>query len=66
MVSRISRVLDSVRFDAELTDRFGKPLRSREWFMVPLPVIDEIVRRIEDGTLAGMVFDRTSASLVSG
>jgi hypothetical protein len=34
--------------------------------MVPLPVIDEIGRRIEDGTLAGMVFDRASASLVSG
>lgn len=62
----IHRVLDSVRFDAELTDRFGKPFRPREWFMVPLPVIDEIVGRIEDGTLAGMVFDRASASLVRG
>lgn len=61
----IHRVLNSVRFDAELTDRFGKPFRPREWFMVPLPVIDEIVQRIEDGTLAGMVFDRASASLVS-
>ncbi len=60
----IHRVLDSVRFDAELTDRFGKPFRPREWFMVPLPVIDEIVRRIEDGTLTGMVFARTSATLV--
>lgn len=61
----IHRVLDSVRFDAELTDRFGKPFRPREWFMVPLPVIDEIVGRIDDGTLAGKVFDRASASLVS-
>lgn len=61
----IHRVLDSVRFDAELTDRFGKPFRPREWFMVPLTVIDEIVRRVEDGTLAGMVFDRASASLIS-
>jgi hypothetical protein len=61
----IHRVLDSVRFDAELTDRFGKPFRPREWFMVPLPVVDEIVRRIEDGTLAAMVFDRARMSLVS-
>lgn len=59
----IHRVLDSVRFDAELTDRFGKPFRPREWFLVPLSVIDEIVQRIGDGTLAGMVFDRETASL---
>ncbi|MCA1199260.1 GIY-YIG nuclease family protein [Sphingomonas sp. R647] len=60
----IHRVLDSVRFDAELTDRFGKPFRPREWFLVPLPVIDEIVQRIENGTLTGMKFDRQTASLV--
>lgn len=60
----IHRVLDSVRFDAELTDRFGKPFRPREWFLVPLPVIDEIVQRIENGTLTGMKYDRQTASLV--
>lgn len=60
----IHRVLDSVRFDAELTDRFGKPFRPREWFLVPLPVIDEIVQRIENGTLAGMKYDRQTVSLV--
>ena len=59
----IHRVLDRVRFDVELPDRFGKLVRPREWFLVPLPVIDEIVQRIGDGTLAGMTYDQGAASL---
>lgn len=61
----IHRVLDSVRFDAEIADRFGKIIRPREWFLVPLPVIDEIVDRIGNGSLAGMVYDRNAAKLLS-
>jgi hypothetical protein len=61
----IHRVLDAVRFDVEIPDRFGKPVRPREWFLVPLPVIDEIVARIGDGSLIGMVYDPTLADLRS-
>lgn len=60
----IHRVLDGVRFHVEIRDRFGKPVRPREWFLVPLPIIDEIVTRIGDGSLAGMVYDPTKAALV--
>ncbi|MEN3749917.1 GIY-YIG nuclease family protein [Sphingomonas sp. HF-S3] len=63
--SLIHRVLDRVRFDAQIPDRFGKLVRPREWFMVPLPIIDEIVQRIGDGTLQGMVYDPKKAALVS-
>jgi hypothetical protein len=61
----IHRVLDRVRFKAEIPDRFGKLVRPREWFLVPLPVVDEIVERIADGTLAEMIYDPTAAALVS-
>jgi len=61
----IHRVLSKVRFDAEIPDRFGKPVRPREWFLVPLPIIDEIVARIADGTLAGMIYDPQSVALIS-
>ncbi|WP_287941922.1 GIY-YIG nuclease family protein [Sphingopyxis sp.] len=61
----IHRVLDSVRFETEIPDRFGKTIRPREWFLVPLPIIDEIVARIGDRTLAGLVYDRGCAQLVS-
>lgn len=60
----IHRVLDGVRFDVAIPDRFGKPVRPREWFMVPLPIIDEIVERIGDGTLTGMIYDAHAAALV--
>lgn len=60
----IHRVLNGVRFDTQISDRFGRLIRPREWFMVPLPVIDEIVQRIDDGTLVGMAYDREQAELV--
>ena len=60
----IHRVLNPVRFDVEIPDRFGKPVRPREWFLVPLPVIDDIVDRIADGTLSGMTYDPSTAGLI--
>lgn len=60
----IHRVLNAVRFDVEILDRFGKSVRPREWFMVPLPIIDEIVERIGDGSLVGMVYDASQVALI--
>ncbi|WP_263588587.1 GIY-YIG nuclease family protein [Sphingopyxis sp. GC21] len=60
----IHRVLDSVRFDVEIPDRFGKMIRPREWFLVPLSIVDEIVDRIGNGSLAGMTYDRNAAKLM--
>lgn len=60
----IHQVLDRVRFDAEIPDRFGKLVRPREWFLVPLPIIDEIVAGIADGTIVGKIYDPQQAALV--
>lgn len=60
----IHRVLHRVRFDAQIPDRFGKAVRPREWFLVPLPIIDEIVGRVGDGSLVGMIYDPAKAALV--
>lgn len=32
--------------DTEIKDRFGKPVVPREWFLVPLFVVNEAVERI--------------------
>ena len=37
----IHRVFDPARLDIEIKDRFGNPVVPREWFLVPLFVIDE-------------------------
>lgn len=60
----IHRIFEPARFDVEIRDRFGRPVVPREWFMVPLFVIDEAVNRIKDRTIVNYVYDPNSANLV--
>ncbi|MBV7306979.1 GIY-YIG nuclease family protein [Xanthomonas vasicola] len=62
--SLFHRIFQSARLDLKLEDRFGSPVRPREWFLVPLHVIDEAVRRIQDGSITGYVYDPAQAALV--
>ena len=59
----IHRVFGPARLDIEIKDRFGQPIIPREWFLVPLFVIDEAVDRIKDGTITGYRYDPKTASL---
>jgi len=59
----IHRILSAARLDLTIKDRFGNPVTPREWFLVPLGVIDQIVDRIRDGSIAGHLYDPASASL---
>lgn len=58
------RLFGSVQLDLTIQDRFGKPVKPREWFVVPLSVIDEAVERIRDGKITDMVYDPTQARLI--
>jgi hypothetical protein len=60
----IHRVFDPARLDIEIKDRFGNPVVPREWFLVPLFVIDEAVEKIKDGTISNFRYDPKKASLV--
>ena len=60
----IHRVFDPVQLDIEIKDRFGNPVRPREWFLVPVFVVNEVVERIKDGTITQYVYDPTAARLV--
>ena len=59
----IHRVFGPAQLDIEITDRFGNPVRPREWFLVPLAVVDEAVNRIKDGTITQYRYDPTVARL---
>ena len=59
----IHRVFDPAQLDIEIKDRFGNPVRPREWFLVPLFVVNEVVERIKDGTITQYVYDPTKARL---
>jgi Meiotically up-regulated gene 113 len=60
----VHRVFDFARLDIEIKDRFGQPVIPREWYLVPLFVVDEAVERIKDGTITGYVYDPKTAALV--
>jgi hypothetical protein len=60
----IHRALSAARLDLSAGDRFGKSVQPREWFMVPLPVIDELVSRILDGSIARFRYDKEEARFV--
>ena len=62
----IHKVLEPARLDIEIKDRFGRPVTPREWFLVPLAVIDEVVDRVKEGTLVNALYDPKSATILIG
>lgn len=54
----------AVQLELTIEDRFGHPVKPREWFLVPLHVIDESVQRIRDGSITEVIYDPTTARLV--
>ena len=61
----IHRVFESAKLDIEIKDRFGNPVIPREWFLVPLFIVDEVVDKIKEGTIGDFAYDIASAKLVS-
>jgi hypothetical protein len=59
------RLFGAAQLDLTIEDRFGHPVKPREWFLVPLHVIDEAVERIRDGSITDVVYDPHSARLIS-
>lgn len=60
----IHRVFAYAQLDLTIADRFGNPVRPREWFLVPLHVIDQAVQHIRDGSITDLVYDPKSARLI--
>ncbi len=59
------RLFAPAQLDLVIHDRFGHPVKPKEWFLVPLQVIDEAVTRIRDGSITDVVYDPKSATFVS-
>ena len=58
------RLFGAVQLDLTIEDRFGKPVKPREWFLVPLQVIDEAVEHIRSGSITELEYDPQAARLV--
>ncbi len=64
MENLFHRIFAPARLDLTIEDRFGNPVRPREWFMVPLSAINDAVERIRDGSITGFVYDPSTARLI--
>ena len=58
------RLFAAAQLELTIEDRFGNAVKPREWFLVPLQVIDEAVNRIRDGSITSVVYDRDAAKLI--
>lgn len=60
----LHRVFAAARLDLAIPDRFGAEVGPTEWFLVPLPAIDEAIDRLGDGSIHGVVYDPGTARFV--
>lgn len=59
----IQSFFKNAKLDIDIKDRFNKPVNPKEWFLVPIFIIDEVVKKIKEGTIEDYYYDVKSASL---
>jgi hypothetical protein len=60
----LHKFFDHARLDMQLQDRFGLSVQPREWFLVPLEVIEEVIEKIKAGSIDQFRYDWETASLM--
>ncbi len=60
----LHKFFGSARLDLELKDRFGGQVEPREWFLVPLPVIEEAIQKLKQGSIGNYRYDPATAQIV--
>lgn len=60
----IHKVLQSAQLDIVINDRFGNPVKPKEWFLVPINIIEEIINHLKRGTISEVVYDSSLGKLV--
>jgi T5orf172 domain len=58
------RIFSAAQLQLAIPDRFGNAVQPREWFLVPLQVIDKAVEYVRDGSITDFVYDPKVARLV--
>ncbi|ALK87795.1 GIY-YIG nuclease family protein [Limnohabitans sp. 63ED37-2] len=64
MENLFHKIFSSAQIDITIDDRFGNSVKPREWFLVPLHVIDQAVQHIMDGSITEVIYDTPRAQLV--
>ena len=59
----IHKVFAAAQLNLSIPDRFGHMVKPREWFLVPLAVVNEAVERIRDRSILDYRYDPQSGQL---
>ncbi len=60
----IHKLFDHVKLNVEVTDKNGKKAAPKEWYSVPIDVIDDALRLIQTREIVGYVYDSKEFKLV--
>lgn len=60
----LHQIFAAAQIELTINDRFGHPVKPKEWFLVPLHVIDEAVALITNGSITELRYDPEQAALV--
>jgi hypothetical protein len=63
--SLLHEFFGKARLDLELKDRFGSQVEPKEWFLVPLAVIEEAIQKLIEGTIENFRYDLETARIVA-
>ena len=61
----LHKFFDPARLDLQLKDRFGFDVEPKEWFLVPLPVIEEAIQKLINGTLPKFHYEPKDGKIIS-
>lgn len=60
----LHRFFGEARLDIEIMDRFNKPFRPKEWFVLPLEVIEQAIPMILNGRILQHRYDLKAAAII--
>jgi len=60
----IHRFFEPAKLNIEIKDRFGNPIVPREWFLVPLFIIDEAIEKIKNNEIIVSEYDVQKQAIV--
>jgi hypothetical protein len=60
----LHRIFADARLDIEIMGCFGKPVKPREWYLLPLKVVEEAIEKILDGSIIRYRYDANRAEII--
>lgn len=60
----IHRFFSDAKLNIEIMDRFNKPFKPREWFLLPLPVIEQAIAMFLDGSIIRYKYDQKKCQIL--